>query len=426
MGVFAGPEIVEDGLVLALDAGNTKSYPGSGATWNDLSGNENDSLLRFTKFNLSRNNFTIEGWVRVQSNSFFKNIITKWNSDLDSPDREFIVRVGANFNQIGLVLQKESTGTNVTFEGSTQIASNTWHHFAIVRNGNNIDIYLNGTKDNGADTFDDSVLISNAPINIATINQGSSFAPVYISNLRVINGVALYTSNFTPSTTPLQSTPETVLLTCQNSLSDSSSYNWNIQNGGSPTVTVNQPNTGFGSIFFDGTDDYSFITKSEPVWNASGRWEFDGVDDYINCGNPSISSGKITVNAWVKLNVSKVQHIVDSSNNSWHLAILSSNIPYFWNGTTYHTTGNTLTNGVWYMLTGVQGTTLDIYVNGILNSTIATSPNISTNNINLGRWQNDGSRLFNGNIAQVSIYNRALTASEIQQNFNATRSRFGL
>ena len=45
MGVFAGPEIVEDGLVLALDAGNTKSYPGSGTTWTDLSGNGNDGTL---------------------------------------------------------------------------------------------------------------------------------------------------------------------------------------------------------------------------------------------------------------------------------------------------------------------------------------------------------------------------------------------
>ena len=45
MGVFAGPEIVEDGLVLALDAGNTKSYPGSGTTWTDLSGNGNNGSL---------------------------------------------------------------------------------------------------------------------------------------------------------------------------------------------------------------------------------------------------------------------------------------------------------------------------------------------------------------------------------------------
>jgi len=42
---FAGPEIVEDGLVLSLDAGNSKSYPGSGTTWTDLSGNSNNGTL---------------------------------------------------------------------------------------------------------------------------------------------------------------------------------------------------------------------------------------------------------------------------------------------------------------------------------------------------------------------------------------------
>ena len=39
MGVFAGPDIVENGLVLCLDAGNRKSYSGSGTVWNDISGN---------------------------------------------------------------------------------------------------------------------------------------------------------------------------------------------------------------------------------------------------------------------------------------------------------------------------------------------------------------------------------------------------
>ena len=41
----SGPNIVEDGLVLALDAGNTKSYPGSGTTWTDLSGKGNNGTL---------------------------------------------------------------------------------------------------------------------------------------------------------------------------------------------------------------------------------------------------------------------------------------------------------------------------------------------------------------------------------------------
>jgi len=45
MGAAAGPDIVEDGLVLCLDAANPKSYPGSGNTWTDLRGNGNDGTL---------------------------------------------------------------------------------------------------------------------------------------------------------------------------------------------------------------------------------------------------------------------------------------------------------------------------------------------------------------------------------------------
>jgi hypothetical protein len=45
MGVYAGPEISSDGLVLSLDAGNTKSYPGSGTTWTDLTGLGNTGTL---------------------------------------------------------------------------------------------------------------------------------------------------------------------------------------------------------------------------------------------------------------------------------------------------------------------------------------------------------------------------------------------
>ena len=45
MAVRYNPRTVIDGLVLALDAGNTKSYPGSGTTWTDLSGHGNDGTL---------------------------------------------------------------------------------------------------------------------------------------------------------------------------------------------------------------------------------------------------------------------------------------------------------------------------------------------------------------------------------------------
>ena len=165
-----------------------------------------------------------------------------------------------------------------------------------------------------------------------------------------------------------------------------------------------------------------------PTFNSAnnGSISFDGVDDFVNCGNPSLSVGKITVSAWVKINAgSSFQHIVDSSSDSWHLAILNDNRPYFYNGSTYHTAAPILEVNKWYLITGVQGTTLDIYINGVLGQSIATNANVTTNNINLGRWQLY-SRQFNGNIAQVLINNIALSQADILQFFNTTKAKYGL
>jgi len=51
MGFYRGPNIVRDGLVLALDAGAVRSYPGSGATWYDLAGSNNCTLFNGPTFN---------------------------------------------------------------------------------------------------------------------------------------------------------------------------------------------------------------------------------------------------------------------------------------------------------------------------------------------------------------------------------------
>lgn len=63
MGVTYNPGIVTNGLVLCLDAGNSKSYPGSGTTWNDLSGNGNNGTLVNGVGYASRNGgiFTFDG-----------------------------------------------------------------------------------------------------------------------------------------------------------------------------------------------------------------------------------------------------------------------------------------------------------------------------------------------------------------------------
>jgi hypothetical protein len=60
MAVYAGPEIVDNGLVLYLDAANQKSYPGSGTTWNDLSGRENHHTLTGSPI-YGSGRFTLDG-----------------------------------------------------------------------------------------------------------------------------------------------------------------------------------------------------------------------------------------------------------------------------------------------------------------------------------------------------------------------------
>jgi hypothetical protein len=77
-----------------------------------------------------------------------------------------------------------------------------------------------------------------------------------------------------------------------------------------------------------------------------------------------------------------------------------------------------------------DGTNKRIYVNGVLRATSATLTGTVTQNTTgaafIGIYGNFAGYPFNGRIAQTQIYNRALTAAEIQQNFNATRSRFGI
>ena len=50
MGLFHSPKIATDGLILNLDAGNTKSYPGSGTTWTDLSKENNHASKEIVEY----------------------------------------------------------------------------------------------------------------------------------------------------------------------------------------------------------------------------------------------------------------------------------------------------------------------------------------------------------------------------------------
>jgi hypothetical protein len=92
---------------------------------------------------------------------------------------------------------------------------NQWFHFAAVRASNSDTFYLNGVAQGSSKTDNNNYANPTSEIIIGQTGTGGPSFPGYISNLRVVKGTAVYTSNFTVPTTPLTAISGTSLLTCQ-------------------------------------------------------------------------------------------------------------------------------------------------------------------------------------------------------------------
>jgi hypothetical protein len=109
MAVSAGPDIIEDGLVLCLDAGNRRSYPGSGTTWFDISGRGNHFTLVNSPTFSSENRFVFNGinqnavsstTVAMDSNNITVQFLFKPNSysTYNGSNSKLVFEHSANFN----------------------------------------------------------------------------------------------------------------------------------------------------------------------------------------------------------------------------------------------------------------------------------------------------------------------------------------
>jgi hypothetical protein len=109
-------------------------------------------------------------------------------------------KLGLSFSESGSSWKTDDT----TGVGSVLTAA-TWQHVALVRNGQNIQIYLNGVAQGSAYTTTASTtsLMTTYTLNqIGTYNTGFHSLNGYIDDLRITNGVARYTANFTPTSSP--------------------------------------------------------------------------------------------------------------------------------------------------------------------------------------------------------------------------------
>ena len=178
-------------------------------------------------------------------------------------------------------------------------------------------------------------------------------------------------------------------------------------------------------------------------YNSSnlGSLSFDGVNDYVS-GSITPLTSNYSIELWFKL--------ITSGNDSSLIALTSSNahgflgeirpsdkkirflhrFPYgISGGDSFYSSGSINLNEI-YCVSWVRDTNQKIYINSNFDSQItSTSSSFDSNLTQLTIGQlvpNNSARIINGNIYSCKVYNRALTATEISQNYNATRSRYSV
>ena len=179
-------------------------------------------------------------------------------------------------------------------------------------------------------------------------------------------------------------------------------------------------------------------------YNSSnnGSLVFDGVNDVVTGSTSSLTSN-YSIELWFKLVTSNAADnsliALTSSNSHGFLGEVAHSdkkirflhrFPYgVSGGDSFYSSGSINLNEI-YCVSWVRDTNQKIYINSNFDSQITSTSSAFDSNLTqltIGQLlQNNAARIINGNIYSCKIYNRALTAQEIQQNFNATKGRYGL
>ena len=448
------PNIVTDSLVLALDAGDVSSYPTTGTTWYGVSGEGNSATLTNGPTFVDNNYISFDG-INDYAPFTTEYAFSTGNGTMFSLEMWFQMRTlptanyaanghiwgGENGNDVVVILNPASNGISkgiICYDDSRYNAAmmttggfeaNTWYQWVITGNGTNNTVthYINGELDRGPT----GVLPTSQYIRpwngtrFARDTRWNTYSTLNLATARQ------YMKELTASEV-LQNYYQAPIVTDGLVFAVDAGNLVSYENGDTTTNSLT------GSA--DGT-----LTNGVGFDSANGgTWNFDGTNDYITLPSSiatSLNGGEeASLNMWVKLN--------SNSNSVANTGIIqlsgysngNGNLYWYQNGYTYldifiTTRYRVWINTVldprnWHMLTitttsGTNG--WKAYLNGILQFQTTGQSTVSVNSTiqgGLTLGENSGGRYTNGNIASCFIYDKALTADEVQQNFQAQSSRF--
>ena len=296
--------------------------------------------------------WTFECWIYPTAITGYHTFLGQWGA----PDTVFIWKMNSSGR---MYLENQSTAITAT---TTTIVVNKWQHIALTRSSNTIRMFVDGVVDSTTASRSGTYYSSGA-MYVGASAVAEAFNG-YINSMRILKGTALYTTTFTPSTTPLTAIANTSLLTCQsNRLIDNSTNNFAITKVGDTTISPNIPFTAnssystYGSTYFDGTGDY--LSLSSAIVPATGNFTIEfWIYSLTNAG----SAQRAVYAQWVTGESGRFMFGLDQTS--------SSRIWLHYNGTDYVGTTNGILPNTWAHLALVRnGDVFTMYVNGVLNST---------------------------------------------------------
>jgi len=444
MGLGHSPRIVTDGLVLALDAQNSKSWK-SGTTWTDTIGGNNGTLTGGTShsdgpfpeagyvefdgsteylsiadsadFSFGTGDYTMEAWIYPTSTGSYPLIIAQYENT--STTASWFFSLGNNTTTVEYYAYSPDGNLSPYLSGGTA-PLNTWTHVAVTRSGSTVRLFVGGSQVDSR-TWSNAHRDSSLSVTIGASSNGLYKFRGNISNVRIVKGTALYTSDFTPPSSPLTAVTNTTLLCCQGGTNVDAS----------PSAHTFQVIIGVPTL-----------TSVGP--SATKYFEFDGTNDYASVShNPSwdIGSTPKTIECWIYLNSVVNGRLIMGQVNQWWLSVgwtpggvtsgkfgISFLDTSSWRS---FSSSTSVSSNEWYnVVVTWDGTFIRLFVNGNLETTSSNLSAVvwasSTNStLDIGSYSGASTTYaINGRVSNSRIYNKALTAAEVSQNYNALKGRY--
>ena len=400
MGAYSGPNGIEDGLVFFLDAANPKGI-------SPLGNNSFNGATQVIKnlISLDDNVQSING-VNIGNLSYYTVFA------IDYPEGSY---GGDAASRDGITPGLNVRSGTKTFEFGRAL------HYAV---------YNNPTQSWVKTTVYDSY-VGTAAVN-TFVSEYATAVATYPDAIHVVAGSHRDSYHTTAQYNILKdlgapsnvdsiinfSSPEWILVG-KPGLGAGNAYGWVFQNYTTNSTRVAHLN--FGLPIYGGTDNYL---------------SFDGVNDYVTTGLTRGTLGnQTTLIAWYKYTGTAgrtyspifggvepsvgTEFFIGKNAGNTNIGIQDGNY-----NSSFVTGSNAFDGNYHQIVYSYDSTTGKIYLDGTLKNTGSFTKCNDAEGILIGHEAEGSGYYFIGNISQVSIYNRALTAAEISQNYNATKSRY--